>query len=432
MLQVGLLMMNNINKKVVVIGAGFGGLQVAKSLNNKPNIEVILVDKHNHHLFQPLLYQVATSALSPAEIAAPIRSIFRYSSNVKVMMDEALSIDAFTRTVKLKNSELTYDYLILAPGSRHSYFGNSHWEDFAPGLKDLNDALAIRERLISSFEQAEKCDNSLDRKMYLTFVVIGGGPTGIEMAGAISEIARKTMMPDYPLIKSHEIKVILIEAGSRLLPSYPAELSDYTKHALESLGVEVILNSKVIAVDKESIRTDNMMINSVNKIWAAGNEASPLLKSLNAEFDKMGRIKVTPFLNPDDNDEIFVIGDAAYCIDANGKEVPGIAPVAIQQAKYVAQRILNGSKKPFAYHDKGMMATIGKAKAVSIIGKLKFKGFFAWLLWSFIHVFFLIDFRNRIFVMAEWIWFYLSNSSGARLIVNRKEPSSHQKLTIMN
>jgi NADH dehydrogenase len=415
--------MKKVYKKVVVIGAGFGGLQVAKSLNRQ-NIEVILVDKNNHHLFQPLLYQVASSALSPGEIAAPIRSIFRYSNNIRIIMDEAISIDRFTRTVQLESTQLNYDYLVLAPGSRHSYFGNNHWEKYAPGLKELNDALAIREKIISSFESAERCKNASERLKYLTFVIIGGGPTGVEMAGAISEIARKTMLPDYPLIDRREIKVILLEAGSRLLPSYPEDLSEYTKKALEDLGVEVRLNSKVIDMTEDTVNTVNAEIYSVNKVWAAGNQASPLLKSLDTELDWMGRVIVNPFLQVPGNEDIFVIGDAAKCIDANGKEVPGIAPAAIQQAIFVADYIISGPKAPFKYFDKGMMATIGKAKAVAIIGKLKFKGLFAWLLWSFIHVFFLIDFRNRIFVMAEWIWFYISNSSGARLIVSRKNKKS--------
>jgi len=412
--------MNNINnKRVVIIGAGFGGLQVAKSLNNK-NIDVTLIDRNNHHLFQPLLYQVASSALSPGEIAAPIRSIFRNSPNIKVIMNEAVSIDTYTQTVQLIEGSVNYDYLVLAPGSRHSYFGNNQWEKFAPGLKQITDALKIREKLIESFEKAEMSSSRHEKQKNLTFVVVGGGPTGVEMAGAIAEIARKTLLPDYPLITDNEIKVILIEASSQLLDAYPDALSEYTKTALEKIGVEVRLNTRVTDINEGIVRTNSGTIEAVNVVWAAGNEASPLIKSLNTPTDKIGRAIVDKYMNITGNEYVFVIGDSAYCTDERGKEVPGIAPAAIQQAKYVADVILNGKRKHFKYHDKGMMATIGKAKAVSVIGKFHSKGLLAWLIWSFIHVFFLIDFRNRLFVMSEWIWFYLSNNSGARLIVNGK------------
>lgn len=416
------------NKKVVIVGAGFGGLQVAKSLNNK-NFDITLIDRNNHHLFQPLLYQVASSALSPGEIAAPIRSIFRFSKNVKVIMNEAISIDTYTQTIQLKDSSINYDYLVLAPGARHSYFGNSHWEKHAPGLKELDDALKIRENIIDSFENAERSKSQQDRVRYLTFVIVGGGPTGVEMAGAIAEIGRKTLLPDYPLIDINEIKVILVEAGPRLLSAYPIQSSDYTKNALEKLGVEVLLNCRVTDITESSVVTNISTIETVNVVWAAGNEASPLLKTLNTPLDNMGRAYVNPFLNVPGNDNVFVIGDSAHCVDSRGVEVPGIAPAAIQQAQFVAQIILRGKSKHFRYRDKGMMATIGKAKAVSLIGRLRFQGLIAWLLWSFIHVFFLIDFRNRLFVMSEWIWFYLSNNSGARLIVNGKQKKKRMKDT---
>jgi NADH:ubiquinone reductase (H+-translocating) len=415
--------MNNINnKRVVIIGAGFGGLQVAKSLNKK-NIDVTLIDRNNHHLFQPLLYQVASSALSPADIAAPIRSIFRYSPNIKIIMNEAVSIDTYTQTVRLNEGSVSYDYLVLAPGSRHSYFGNNQWEKFAPGLKEITDALKIRENLIESFERAEMSTSRHDKQKYLTFVIVGGGPTGVEMAGAIAEIARGTLLPDYPLIAKEEIKVILVDASSQLLGAYPDAHSVYTKSVLEKMGVEVRLNTRVTDISENIVQTNNGTIEAANVIWAAGNEASPLVKCLDTPMDRMGRAIVDKYMNIPGNENVFVIGDSAFCTDESGKEVPGIAPAAMQQAKFVADVILDGKSKHFKYRDKGMMATIGKAKAVSVIGKFHSKGLIAWLLWSFIHIFFLIDFRNRLFVMSEWIWFYLSNNSGARLIVNGKRKS---------
>ncbi|PKL84927.1 MAG: FAD-dependent oxidoreductase [Ignavibacteriae bacterium HGW-Ignavibacteriae-1] len=410
------------NKRVVIIGAGFGGLELAKSLNKK-KIDVTLIDRNNHHLFQPLLYQVASSALSPADIAAPIRSIFRYSPNIKIIMNEAVSIDTYTQTVRLNEGSVSYDYLVLAPGSRHSYFGNNQWEKFAPGLKEITDALKIRENLIESFERAEMSASRHDKQKNLTFVIVGGGPTGVEMAGAIAEIARRTLLPDYPLIAENEIKVILVDASSQLLGAYPDALSDYTKSALENMGVEVRLNTRVSDISENVVTTNNGTIEAANVIWAAGNEASPLIKCLDTQMDKIGRAIVDKYMNIPGNENVFVIGDSAFCTDEDGKEVPGIAPAAMQQAKFVADVILHGKSKHFKYRDKGMMATIGKAKAVSVIGKFHSKGLIAWLIWSFIHIFFLIDFRNRLFVMSEWIWFYLSNNSGARLIVNGKRKS---------
>ena len=409
--------------RVVIVGGGFGGLQAAKSLS-KSKLQVYLIDKNNHHLFQPLLYQVASSALSPGEIAVPIRSVLSKYSNVSTIMSEVLSIDKERRVVRLLEGELEYDYLILAPGSRHSYFGNDEWEKNAPGLKSLSDALRIRENILYSFELAERHYHYDTAKKYLTFVIVGGGPTGVEMAGAIAEVGRKTMLADFPIIKDSDIRVILIEAGNRLLASYPEELSDYTLKALEEIGVEVVTGTRISEVGEGYVIANGERIETNNIIWAAGNSASPILKTLETNLDNSGRVMVEPDLSIAGSDNVFVIGDAAFHINPNGKATPGIAPAAIQQAEYVAKLISNRTaknvRKPFIYFDKGSMATIGKAKAVAMIGNLKVKGLLAWLLWSFIHIFFLIDFRNRFRVMLEWIWYYITNRPGARLIVYSK------------
>jgi NADH dehydrogenase len=419
----GTIQMQTSIPRVVIIGAGFGGLQAAKKLGNK-KINVTLIDENNHHLFQPLLYQVASSALSPGEIAVPIRTIIRGYKNIHSIMSKAISIDKIRRIVYLEDGEIEYDYLILAPGARHSYFGNDEWEKYAPGLKNLNDALKIREKMLYSFELAERNYNSKDYLKYLTFVIVGGGPTGVEMAGAIAEIGRKTMLPDFPIIKDEDIKVILIESGSRLLHSYHEELSAYTEKSLKDLGVDVKLNTRISNVGDGFVTANNIMIETENVIWAAGNAASPILKTLDTNLDNMGRVIVESDMSIQGYPNIFVIGDAAFHKNPDGSITPGIAPAANQQAIYVANNLLKNSNssrnKPFVYFDKGSMATIGKAKAVAMIGNTKLKGFSAWLLWSFIHIFFLIDFRNRFRVMTEWIWFYLTNRPGARLIVNRK------------
>lgn len=417
-----------IKPNIVIIGAGFGGMQAAKSLNGK-DANVFLVDQNNYHLFQPLLYQVAVSALSPGEIAVPIRSILRNSDNVRIIMSKAVSINKEKNTVYLIDGELIYDYLILAPGARHSYFGNDSWEKHAPGLKNLRDALLIRENLLSAFELAERNYHNGQIKKYLTFVIIGGGPTGVEMAGAIAEIARKSILPDFPLFTSKDIRVLLVEAGSRLLSYYPPELSRYTQRALEKMGVQVILNTRINEITEKYIIANGERIETESIIWAAGNKASPLLRTLNIPLDDSDRAIVDRNLRISESQNIFVIGDAAYHVNPDGKPTPGIAPAAIQQARYVVDFILNESEKehkPFVYFDKGTMATIGKAKAAAMFGTIKIKGILAWLLWSFVHIFFLIDFRNRLRVMIEWIWFYITNRPGARLIIYNKDIYENQ------
>jgi NADH dehydrogenase len=415
---------NYMKKKVIILGAGFGGLTVAKNLGDT-EFDVTLIDKTNHHLFQPLLYQVATAALSPSDIAVPIRSLLSGYKNIKVIMDEVVSIDKINRSVMLKNSNsiLQFDYLVFAVGARHSYFGKNDWEVIAPGLKTLTDALIIREKIIEALELAEKENNNELMKKYLTFVIVGGGPTGVELAGAIAEIAKETMIKDYKNFKPEDTKVILIEAADRILPSFDKKLSEQAKEDLAQMGVEVRLNTKVENINEEGVFTNNGFIPSKTIIWAAGNQASPLLKSLDAELDRAGRVIVNKDCSLPNHPEIFVIGDAAHFEDENGNILPGVAQVAIQQGKFVSEIIKNdipSDKRPkFKYTDKGTMATIGKAKAVAEIKGFKLTGLLAWLTWCFVHVFFLIGFRNRFRVMIEWIWYYITRKHGTRLIVGK-------------
>lgn len=409
--------------RAVIIGGGFGGLSTAKQLRNS-NIDVVLIDRANHHLFQPLLYQVATSALSPADIAAPIRSILRSQKNAQVIMNEALSINLEDRKVVLPDGVLYFDILIIAPGSGNSYFGNDHWEKFTIGLKSLKDALKIREMILRSFEKAERNYSKPHSEKYLNFIIIGGGPTGVEMAGSVAEISLKTMLPDFPLLSKEDIHIYLIEGGNRVLNYYTEAQSRYTESALTKLGVKILTNTFVTDINSDGVKAGDNFIPSTNIIWAAGTEASPLIKSIPVKTDKIGRALVKPDLTVPGYPNVFIIGDSSSIIDASGKEVPGIAPAAMQQGRYVANIIKNKisqpDRPPFRYNDKGSMATIGRAKAVAKIGNMNFKGLTAWLLWGFIHILFLIDFRNKIRVMTEWIWYYISFKPGARLIVNTK------------
>ncbi len=368
---------------------------------------------------------MATAALSPGDIAQPIRTELRGNKNIQVILDEVISIDKDNSVLELTHGILDFDYLILAPGNRHSYFGNDHWEKYAPGLKDLNDAIFMREKILKSFERAERnYKNKEEYKRNTSFVIIGGGPTGVELAGAIAEIARKTILKDFPLIKAKDITVKLIDGADRLLTQYDESLSEYTKVTLEKMGVEIILSTMVKSVEQDLVITNNGEFESSNIIWAAGNTASPLLETLETELDRAGRALVNPDMSIDGYENIFVIGDAAFLVDANGKTVPGIAPAAIQQARYVSDLITHRKKldtrKPFKYRDKGSMATIGRAKAIAQVGKLKFKGFIAWVMWGVIHIMFLIDFRNRLKVMTEWLWYYVTFKPGASLIFHNE------------
>lgn len=412
-------------KQVVIIGGGFGGLTAARSLHQA---DITLIDRTNHHVFQPLLYQVATAALSPGDIAWPLRTLFRSQRNVRVVMDEVVSVDRAARIVNLRNSSpILFDVLIVAPGSRHAYFGHEEWETFAPGLKTMTDAVQLREKMLLAFEHAERQRTATGDRIQLTFVIVGGGPTGVELAGALAELGRKAMGPDFPSLQLDDLSIMLVEAGPRLLPGFDATLSEKTAAVLTRMGVVIKLKSPVSAVEAGGVKIGQEWIPSTNVLWAAGNRASPLLNSLAVPQDSFGRIKVQPDLTIPDDPWIFVIGDAAHCLGHDGKPLSGVAPVAMQQGRYVAhligQAVSPGQRSPFVYKDRGMLATIGRAQAVAQFGSIRASGLFAWLLWCVVHIFFLIDFRNRFRVMSEWVWYYFTFKPGARLIFERSAPS---------
>ncbi len=407
--------------KVLILGGGFAGINAAKKLGHSKKCDVWIIDKTNHHLFQPLLYQVASAALSPADIAVPIREILAPYDNITVLMGEISSINKQKQLVTFRNGEqMSFDYLVIALGARHSYFGNERWEECAPGLKTLSDALKIRERILLSFEKAERCDSISEAKKYLNFVIIGGGPTGVEMAGAIAEIANETLLKDFRRIDTSKTKIYLIEGSPHILPAYPPHLSAKARGYLEHLGIHVIEGKRVVEVTHEGVSIEQTFIPSRNVIWAAGNQASPVLKTLDTAMDRQGRIMVDPDLSIPGYPNIFVIGDASCAIDKTGKPFVGLASVAIQQGRYIGQvlrkQIPKQDRPPFHYFDKGTMATVGKAKAIATVGKLQMSGFLAWLAWCFIHVLYLISFRNRIAVLTQWLMSYTSNQRGARLI----------------
>lgn len=406
--------------KVVILGGGFAGFNAAKTLGNA-KFDVWLIDKTNHHLFQPLLYQVATAALSPADIAKPIREILSNYPNITVLMGAVISIDKDHRLITFQNGEtLGYEYLIVALGANHSYFGHDAWEAFAPGLKTMSDALRIRERILISFEKAERCDSISEAQKYLTFIVIGGGPTGVEMAGAIAEIAHETLLRNFRRIDTTKTKVYLIEGHSLILPVFPPRLSKKAQAYLEQFGVQVIPGRRVTEVTHEGVMVDQTFIASRNVIWAAGNQASPVLKTLNCPLDRQGRVIVDADLSLPGYPDLFVIGDAASAMDKEGKPLPGLASVAIQQGRFVAHMIrrkwAKKDRPPFRYFDKGMMATIGKTKAIGLFGKIQFSGFTAWLAWCFVHIMYLIGYRNRVIVLIHWLASYFTRQRGARLI----------------
>jgi NADH:ubiquinone reductase (H+-translocating) len=405
---------------VVILGGGFAGLYAAKALSKAP-VRVTLVDRHNHHLFQPMLYQVATAGLNPSDIASPIRSILRRSKNTEVLLAEVDAVDPKARRVHLTDGDaLTYDYLIVATGAHHSYFGHDEWEPLAPGLKSLEDALEIRRRVLLAFERAERETDPVRRHAYLTFVIVGGGPTGVEMAGAVAEIRRYALRRDFRRIDPGEATVMLLEGGPRLLPSYPPKLSDEAKLELRRLGVEVRTETLVTDIRPGSVGAAGWIIPTQTVVWAAGNTASPILKSLGVPLDRMGRALVEPDCSIPGHPEVFVLGDAAAFEHQAGGTLPGICPVAIQMGNYTA-RIIQGDlagrpRRAFRYWDKGQLAVIGRGQAVAQIWKLQFGGFLAWLTWIFVHIFFLIGFRNRIMVLLQWGWSYVTYSRGARLI----------------
>jgi len=392
--------------------------------------EVVLIDRTNHHLFQPLLYQVAAAALSEGDIAWPLRTLLRSQPNVRIVLDEVVSIDRASNTVYLRESpSIHFDALIVAPGARHAYFGHEKWESFAPGLKTMADAVRIREKLLRAFEEAEHRRATLGIHDRLTFVIVGGGPTGVELAGALAEIGRKAMGPDFPSLHLNDLSILLVEGGPRLLPAFAPHLSANAARALERMGVTVKVNSPVHEVRADGVTIGDEWVPSTNVIWAAGNRASPLLNTLSVSQDASGRVTVRPDLTIPDDPWIFVIGDAAHCTDPNGAPLPGLAPVAMQQGRYVADLVNHAlppeQRRPFVYKNRGILATIGRAQAVAQFGPLHLSGILAWLIWCFAHIFFLIGFRNRLRVISEWIWFYFTFKPGAGLIVDRPETFHH-------
>lgn len=415
--------------KVVIIGGGFGGLQAAKELGRKP-VEVTLIDKKNHHTFQPLLYQVATAVLSPGEIASPIRRILHKYKNVEVILGEAEDFDVENRIVRLKdNSEIPFDYLIVAAGARHSYFGHDDWEDSAPGLKTIEDAVEIRSRVLLAFEHAEREAYLKGIHEPINFVVVGAGPTGVELAGAIAGIARLALAKDFNLIDTKKARVMLFEGGDRVLNTFAPELSEHAKKDLEDLGVEVFLNSFVTDLKDGNVKVGDRWIECDVALWATGVAASPLGKALGAETDKAGRVFVREDLTIPNHKNIFVIGDMASLKRENGEPVPGVAPAAMQMAETAAANILRDLRgeelKPFKYWDKGSMATIGRNRAIVEAGRFKLTGFIAWLAWLFVHVMSLIGFKNRLYVLSEWFWAYLTRERSARLITGDAEQLRH-------
>jgi NADH:ubiquinone reductase (H+-translocating) len=412
---------------VLILGGGFAGLYAAQALKRAP-VRVTLVDRRNHHLFQPMLYQVATAALNPSDIAAPIRSVLRHQTNTEVLLGEVESIDPVTRRVVLTDgADSTYDYLIVATGARHSYFGHDEWEVLAPGLKSIEDAVTIRQRVLLAFEKAEREPDPVRRQALLTFVVIGGGPTGVEMAGAVAELRRYALRRDFRRIDPTDATVLLLEGGSRLLTSYPESLSDKAKQELRRLGVEVRTETLVTNIRPGSVSAAGWTIPTQTVIWAAGNVASPILQSLGTPLDRAGRAIVEPDCTIPGHPEIFVLGDAALFNHQEGGPLPGICPVAIQMGEYAARTIegdLEGRpRSAFNYWDKGQLAVIGRGRAVADIWKLHFAGFLAWVIWTFVHIFFLIGFRNRLLVMIQWAWSYLTHGRGARIITLEESPA---------
>jgi NADH dehydrogenase len=406
--------------KVVIVGGGFGGLWAAQALANKP-VDVTLIDRKNHHVFQPLLYQVATAVLSPGEIAQPIRRILHSAKNIEVILGEVVSFDVSNKSVRLEDGTTAdFDYLIVAAGARHSYFGHDDWEVSAPGLKTIEDAVEIRRRVLLAFEMAERDAYLKGGHEPLNFVVVGGGPTGVELAGAIADIATQALANDFKAIDTRKAKVILFEGSDRVLGTFTPDLSDSAKSQLESLGVEVRLNSFVTDIAPGRVKVGDDWIHCDVVVWATGVAASPLGKQLGVETDKAGRVFVEPDLSIPGHNNVFVIGDMASINQENGDPVPGVSPAAMQMGTATAKNILAELKgkprKPFGYVDKGSMATIGRNKAIAHVFGLKLKGVIAWLFWLFLHVFFLIGFRNRFIVLADWAWAYMTRERSARLI----------------
>jgi NADH dehydrogenase len=414
--------------RVVIIGGGFGGIAAARALR-RANVDITLIDRTNHFIFQPLLYQVATAALAPSDITAPIRWILRSQRNTEVLLAEAREIDTERRVVRVDDElrELSYDYLIVAPGARHHYFGHDEWEPYAPGLKAIEDASEIRRRFLLAYEKAEKTEDPRERDEYLTFVIVGGGPTGVELSGAIPFIARKALASEFRRVDTRRTRVVLVEAGPRILPSFPEDLAQHAARDLADLGVEVRVNSMVTGVDPDGVSIGTEKIHARTAFWAAGNKASPIGKFLGAPLDNAGRVKVNVDLSVPGHPEIFAIGDLAT-LPQDGRQVPWVCPAANQEGAFAAKSIIQDlrreRRKRFHYFNKGDLATIGRSRAIADFGRVKFTGRLAWFLWLFVHIMYLVGFRNRLVVFIEWAYSYFTYQAGVRLItdVERYKP----------
>ncbi|MDV6032972.1 MAG: NAD(P)/FAD-dependent oxidoreductase [Phycisphaera sp. RhM] len=420
--------MSRPNRKVVIVGGGFAGIEAAKRLGKCDCVDVIMIDKSNHHVFQPLLYQVAMAGLDPSDIASPIRSMLSPFRNVRTLLGNVTGVDVERRLVYSDAGKFEFDYLVVACGAVHSYFGNDQWEQHAPGLKSLPQATEIRRRVLLAFEQAERTDDPTEQDHWMTFVIVGGGPTGVELAGAIAEMARYTLKRDFRSIDASLARVILVQAGERILEQFPDDLSEYSKQALESIGVEVRLGDQVTEVTDRGVQIGDHFLQARTVIWAAGVQASPLGQALGAPTDRSGRVVVERDLSIPGKRNIFVAGDMASVKDEDGKGLPGLAPVAIQQGRYLGELISREAqcyvidrpapeRSRFKYLDKGQMATIGRRRAVAQSGRFKLTGRLAWMAWLLIHIAYLNGFRNRTFVFLSWAWSYLTFARGARLIV---------------
>jgi NADH:ubiquinone reductase (H+-translocating) len=414
--------------KVVIVGAGFGGLEAAKALRRAP-ADVTVIDRQNHHCFQPLLYQVATAALSPADVAWPIRHIFRRQANTTVLMAEVRGVDTGRRIVQADAAEIPYDYLVLATGAAHSYFGHDEWADAAPGLKRIEDATRIRRRILLAFERAELAHDEAERRRLLTFVIVGAGATGVEMAGAIAEVARQTLAMDFRRIDPRSARILLIEAGPRVIPTLPDNLSDYVRATLARMGVEIMTATRVTGCDLRGVDTDHGRIDASTIIWAAGVMASAAANWIGAEHDRAGRIEVTADLSVPGHPEIFAIGDTAAADGPDGRPVPGIAPAAKQMGGYVGRLIAAratgaAAPPPFRYRHQGDLAAIGRRAAVVKLGRMELKGFLGWLFWGLVHIYFLVEVRGRFIVAFTWLWEYLTYQRGARLITEVRRDDS--------
>lgn len=409
--------------RIVIVGGGFGGLAAAKALK-RIDADVTLIDRTNYHLFQPMLYQVATASLAPSDISAPIRYVLRRQKNVTVLLAEVTSIDVNNKTVRIDSPAevIPYDFLIIASGTRHSYFGHSDWEQFAPGLKGVEDASEIRRRFLLAFENAEKASDPAEQTAFMTFVIVGGGPTGVELSGALPPIAIKALHKDFRHIDTRKTRVILLEGGPRILPSFPEHLSDVAVKSLEEIGVEVRTNCIVTGIDAEHVYIGEEKIAARTVFWAAGNEASPLGRMLGAPTDRAGKVLVREDLSIPEHPEVFVAGDLAHVVRKDGRPVPGVCPAAIQEGSAAAKNIIHILRRqptrPFKYFNKGDLAVIGRSRAIADFGKLQVTGLIAWLLWLFVHIMYLVGFRNRVIVFIEWAYNYFTYQRGVRVITN--------------